>query len=101
MIPAFSISPLIAAKYQDAIAAHMLAALPQRPARNLPSKATRIPPPSQEGNAAQIAKRAAERRAMIPVVMQMKREGMLQREIARELKISVDRLRVIIQEAGR
>lgn len=38
---------------------------------------------------------------MIPVVMQMKREGMLQRDIARQLKISVDRLRVIIQEAGR
>lgn len=45
MIPAFSVSPRVAAKYQDAIAAHMLAALPQRPARNLPSKATRIPPP--------------------------------------------------------
>lgn len=101
MIPAFSVSPRVAAKYQDAIAAHMLATLPQRPVRNLPSKATRIPPPSQEGNAAQIAKRAAERRAMIPVVMQMKREGMLQRDIARQLKISVDRLRVIIQEAGR
>ena len=42
MIPAFSVSPRVAAKYQDAIAAHMLATLPQRPVRNLPSKATRI-----------------------------------------------------------
>lgn len=100
MIPAFSISPLIAAKYQDQIAAHMMASL-DRPIRfDERQKSAPVPPPAHKGAAAQMAKRAAERRALIPKVMQMKREGMLQREIARELKISVDRLRVIIQEAG-
>ena len=100
MIPAFSVSPRVAAKYQDQIAAHMMASL-DRPIRfDERQKSARVPPPAHKGAAAQMAKRAAERRALIPEVMQMKQGGMLQRDIARQLNISVDRLRVIIQEAG-
>lgn len=98
MIPVFEANPHVAARLQDAVAAHMLASIPRR--RQLTAKSVRVAPPAEQGAAAQIAKRAAERKAIAPTVLRMRQEGMLQRDIARELKMSVDRLRVIIAEAG-
>ena len=101
MIPAFTVSPHVAAKLQDEIAAHMIAATP----RHLRPIITRFAPPTGM-TSAQIATRAssgmfaAEREAMMPRVLHMRSEGMVQREIAAQLGMSRYRVARIISEAS-
>lgn len=101
MIPAFSINPHAAAKLQDEIAAHMIAATP----RHMRPIITRFAPPAgmtsaQMGCLASAGMFAAEREAITPRVLQLRSEGMVQREIALELGMSRYRVGRIISEAG-
>lgn len=83
---------------QDAIRERMLSDM--RPAPVVLRKGTNTPPPAKMGNDAQKAKRAAERAALMPEVVRMRNHGMIQSEIAAALKISRDRVRAIMSEAG-
>lgn len=101
MIPAFTVSPHVAARLQDEIAAHMLAATP----RHMRPIITRFALPAgmtsaQIATLASSGMFAAEREAMTPRVLEMRSEGMVQREIASQLGMSRYRVARIISEAG-
>ena len=83
---------------QDAIRDKMLNDL--RPERAERKKGAHVPPPSKVGSEARRAKLAAERAALLPEVVRMRNLGMFQEQIAAALKISRDRVRVIMTEAG-
>ena len=83
---------------QDEIRNKMLSDL--RPGKTEGKKGAHVPPPSSAGTSAQRARRAAERAALLPEVVRMRNLGMFQEQIAAALKISRDRVRVIMTEAG-
>lgn len=101
MIPAFTVSPHVAAKYQDQIAAHMLASIP-RQFRAIPDRVYALADhtPAFLGTRASAGKFAAERAEMTPHVLRMRDARMPQREIADALGVSRYRIGRIIAEAG-
>ena len=94
MIPAFSISPRVAAKYQDQIAAHMLASLPsaRRRDRSVASGKAALKR-SQEAF-------MAERESLAPKVRQLFAQGLNQTQIANQLGISRNLAQRVFRETG-
>lgn len=98
MIPAFSISPRIAAKYQDQIAAHMLASLPSARRRDRSVAAGKAA--LKRSQEAFMAKRQAERDTLAPKVRQLFAQGLNQTQIASQLGISRNLAQRVFREAG-